>query len=126
RDSPSPELLPDPVTDEPLVRRLPAHDISGDGAVEEDRLLSDGFVREDPLPVREERVAIARRKIRQAHRFGIELLLEEDRQIRLGHAPQPDGPAHSFGDRGTDRDATSSSVRPYSGGTEIPRMPAIM
>jgi len=48
------------------------------------RLLDQGVVREDALPVRVESLAVARREGRHLRRFGLTLVLVEGIEVALG------------------------------------------
>lgn len=48
------------------------------------RLLDQGVVREDALPVRVESLAVARREERHLRRFGLTLVLVEGIEVALG------------------------------------------
>src|SRR5512133_566845 len=82
-DSSPPELAADPVADQPPPVLFPRADVAGDLAVDFDRTDDVAVVREDPAPVRVERLALASGKDRHCDRLGLALLLEEDVEVVL-------------------------------------------
>jgi hypothetical protein len=94
-DSPAPEALADPVTDERSARLLEAHDVSGHLSVEKDRLLRDGRVGQDLRPVSHECFPVPGRERGHPDRVPVELLFEEDGEVALRDVAQPDVVGHT-------------------------------
>src|SRR5829696_1714104 len=84
RDPFPPVLAADPVADQPAFVALPAHDVPDHRPVRLDRAHVVGRIGADLLPVREVRLALARRKGGHRDRFGIALVLVEDRDVVVG------------------------------------------
>src|SRR6476660_5371090 len=84
REPAAPELPPDPVADEEPAVLFPAADVPGYGAGVDDRPLHERVVREQPPPVRVERLAVPRRENRHCGRLGVELLFVEDVEVGFG------------------------------------------
>jgi hypothetical protein len=84
----APELLPDPVADEPPAVLLPADRVAGDLVLEDDRLLHEGRIGEDSLPVGVEGLAVAWGEVGHGGRLRVALVLEEDGEVGLEHVPE--------------------------------------
>ena len=85
-DAPAPEFLADPVTDFALAGLFEAHDMTGDSFVEQDGLLEDRRIVDDPHPVLVEGVSVRGVFAGEGCHvigIGVELLLEKNGQIRI-------------------------------------------
>jgi hypothetical protein len=89
-DAPTPVLLADPVSHLALAGLHEAHDVAGYLALEENRLLDDGLIVQNPVPVREERFPASGGKAGQTRRPRLELVFEEREEIGFLHVPQQD------------------------------------
>src|SRR5215212_11171782 len=89
-DAPAPVFLADPVADLPFAGVHEAHDVAGHLPLVEDRLLHNGLVAQDSVPVRQERYLVPCGKISHAGRFRVELVFEEYGEVAFRHVPQHD------------------------------------
>jgi hypothetical protein len=98
-DAFAPVVPPQPIADlPPAIILEEADDVPGHLVVEQDSPLDDRLVGQDPTSERHERIPIAGREIGYGGSLRIELIREEQLQIRLRHLPQrhPDGPATDY------------------------------
>jgi len=86
----TPVCLSNPVADLRLTELFKAHDVPSHLPVEEDGLLGDGLVGQNPCPVRHERIPVSGGEGR--HRVGVRvpLLLEEYGEVTGCHISQED------------------------------------
>jgi enoyl-[acyl-carrier protein] reductase I len=87
-DAPAPELASEPVADLAPAVLHPAADIARYCAIRQNRLRDTGWIGADPGPMRCERPPVTRGKGRHLGRHGVELLLEQNRQVGVAHCPQ--------------------------------------
>ena len=64
-----------------FIQGLVTNDVTGDLPLEDDRLLREGVVGEDPLPMGVEGLAVPGGEIRHPSRLRVPLMLEEDREV---------------------------------------------
>ena len=126
RDAASPRRAVVPVADVALVL-APAADAADDLAVDDDRPADRGRVGTDLRVVRDEGVPVARRERRHLGRDGVELVLEQDRQVlerrrRAGTGPRVDPTAGRRRGRAT-RSAASAASNAAAGRDRAPRRP---
>src|SRR6185369_2887956 len=90
RNALAPVLLANPVADEWLTGLLPFPDVPSNMPLEEDGLLYGSRVTQESGPVRHERIPVPGRERRHLVGLRVQLLLEEDGEVTLGHVPQTD------------------------------------
>src|SRR5262249_54348179 len=93
-DAFAPVLLAEPVTHSAFTLRLPADDVPGHVALEDDGPNDATVVRHDLFPMGHEGIVLAGRKRRHPPGVRIELLLEEDRQVGWQDIAQGDFGCH--------------------------------
>jgi len=87
-DAPAPEPSADPVAYFPLTGVHEAYDVASHLALEEHRLFDDGPVLQNPVPVRHERFSVPGGETGHVGRLRVELVFEEEGEVRLFHVPQ--------------------------------------
>ena len=87
----------DPVPRQALAVAVPADDVAGDLAVDQDRLRLDGEIGQDRCPVGHERIAVAGGDGGHAVRDGVVLMLEQGWQVGLSDVAENHVVRHETG-----------------------------
>src|SRR4026208_1561568 len=91
----SPIFLSKPVTDFAFTFLFPTENASCHLTIENDCQEYEGLIRHDLRRMCHERFPIACRESCHGRRFGVELLLEENREVSFGHIAQEDFICHN-------------------------------
>ena len=87
-DALAPVVPSNPVADFSQAVLFKAHDVADHMPVEDDGLLGDSLVSQDPGPVRRERIPVPGGDAGHRVRLGVQLMFEENREVILCHVPQ--------------------------------------
>jgi len=86
----TPVILAKPVADLWFTGLFKAHDVPGYLPVEEDGLLGDGLVGQNPRPVRRERIPVPGREGGHTGCVRVQLVFKEYGEVAFRHIPQED------------------------------------